>query len=126
MKCISYIFLLLGALLTLTLGLYPLSRSLGGSLSAGGFGFLVWTMSPYSFMAWLIGASDHKTATAGLFGLCFVVGLLGLALIFYVTVVYPDPQGAIPYFFTPLLQWVILLVVGLPLRSYLGGNKPSR
>lgn len=121
MRNIAYLFVALAALATLTMGLYPF----GGSMSLGEAAFDLWTMSPYFFMAWLIKASEGRSAVASLSGLCFLVGLFGLAMIFYVVVVVPDPQSGIAYFYTPLLQWIALLVLGLPLRACLNTSTSS-
>lgn len=111
--------LLLDALATLTIGLYPFNSA----LSIGDLVFYLWTILPYFFMAWLIKASEGNAATASLFGLCFLVGLFGLAIVFHVVIVNPDPQSGIAYVYTPLLQWIVLLVVGLLLRACLNKTK---
>ena len=117
-----YLLVALEVLATLAIGLYPVS----GSLPIGAIVFYLWTISPYFFLIWLIKTSKCRTATVGVFSAGFLVGLFGLMQIFDLVIVNPDPQNGILYLFTPLWQWMVLLIVCLPLRACLNKTRISR
>jgi len=109
-KYLAYSLTTLTILVTITIGLNTMPP-----YSLPAIGFIVWSASPYILMLLLIKLSMSKTAIISIFILSILVSLFGLGQIINVMYINHDAQGGLVYLFTPLWQWLALLILVLPI-----------
>ena len=83
--------------------------------NAAAIATIVWFVSPYGYLAFLINlvATKHTTVTALAISIC--ICLYGLFSLLDATLIHPAIDISTIHSNAPLLQWTILLVLTLPL-----------
>ncbi len=107
-KC-AYSLLVLAAIITLgiTIDNFDSSKSLP-------IGFVLWGISPYLLMAWMVEHSETKVAQIATFLvtiMCVIFGTVTIGSIYF----SHDAQSALVFLFAPLWQWLGLLILCIPL-----------
>ncbi|KZY51374.1 hypothetical protein A3733_09075 [Pseudoalteromonas shioyasakiensis] len=107
-KC-AYSLIVLAALITLviTIDNFDSSKSLP-------IGFVLWGISPYLLMAWMVEHSKTRVTQIATFIvtiMCVLFGTVTLGSIYFSN----DAQSALVFLFAPLWQWLGLLILCIPM-----------
>ena len=110
MKRLAYSINLLAGLVIVGVGIQSMDV-----FSLGTVVFLVWAVSPYLLAALLTKWVKTRSSILIMFGLSVLLAISGIFLLVDAMYIHPDAQGALAFVVIPLYQWVILLIVTLPL-----------
>ncbi|MCW9046510.1 MAG: hypothetical protein OQK46_00415 [Gammaproteobacteria bacterium] len=88
---------------------------MGNSYTAAKIAFIVWAITPYLFLAFLINLAANKVTTITTLAITIITCLLGLVTFISSILSHLDAQSGLVFIDTPLWQWTGLLVVTLPL-----------
>ena len=110
MKAIAYSINLIAIIVTIGIGIRSME-----SFSLGAVGFLLWAVSPYLFADLMIKYVIQYVSILAVGGLSFILAIGGMFLLIDAMFLHPDAQSALAFVVIPMYQWVILLIVALPL-----------
>ena len=113
MKKIAYMLCGLAVITTLGIGMDTMSKP----YTLTTIGFILWAISPYGLLLFVINKTKSKAAIIGGLVLSVLAVLFGLVFIIDAMYIHLDAQGGLIYIFAPLWQWVGLLVLSLPVLS---------
>lgn len=111
MKKTSKMITLVSAIITLSIGVYATDDI----SSAAAIAYLVWSVSPYGFLAALINLVSNKTSEIAALIITLLTCSFGIALIVDAMFIHSNTQGGMVFAVVPMWQWAGLLVVSLPL-----------
>ncbi|GKW52880.1 hypothetical protein NCCP2140_19330 [Pseudoalteromonas sp. NCCP-2140] len=107
-KC-AYSLIVLAAMITLVIIIdnFDSSKSLP-------IGFVLWGISPYLLMAWMVEHSKTRVTQIATFIVTIMCVLFGTVTLGSIYFSY-DAQSALVFLFAPLWQWLGLLILCIPL-----------
>jgi len=115
MKKLAKSISLLSVIITLLLGVFELFPP----VTAAAIAYLVWSVSPYAFLAALINLVSNKPAERAALIITFLTCSSGIVLLmdalFFGFTGMVDLQDEAAFSVIPMWQWAGLLVVSLPL-----------
>jgi fatty acid desaturase len=111
LKIYSKYLALISALTTLAICLYVFS----GAYTAAAIATIVWFVSPYVYLAFLINLVATKQTTFVALAISIITCIYGLVSLTDVTLINPAIDTATIHSNSPLWQWTILLILTLPL-----------
>lgn len=111
MKIATYFLTLVAAITTVVIE----SKSMSQPITFTGFGFIVWAVSPYAYLALMAKLVSTSTAELIVLLLSFLVGSLGVWLIIDAFFIHLDAQSGLVYIFAPIWQWAFLALASAPL-----------
>ncbi|MCW8935520.1 MAG: hypothetical protein OQK98_12415 [Gammaproteobacteria bacterium] len=88
---------------------------MGNSYTAANIAFIVWAITPYLFLAFLINLAANKVTTITTLAITLITCLLGLVTFIGSILSHLDTQSGLVFIDTPLWQWTGLLIITLPL-----------
>ena len=86
-----------------------------GSYTAANIAFIVWAISPYLFLAFLINLAANEVTTVTVVVISVITCLAGLYSFMSSILSDMDTQSGLVFIDVPLWQWTGLLVITLPL-----------
>ena len=110
-KQISFVIIVIAAAATFSIGLVSATPP----LTAGVFGFIGWSVTPYVYLAVLITFISKKHALISVLVLVLVVVGFGLWAFIDSMFIHPDAQGALVFVVIPVWQLGVLLLATLPI-----------
>ena len=108
MKKIAYLMNMIGLVLTVGIGLLQ-------SFSFETMGYLLLIITPYLFAMLLTKWSKNSIAMMVMAGISSILMLAGIFLIIDAMYIHPQAQSGLAFPVVAVYQWVILLVVSIPL-----------
>lgn len=102
---------LFSTIATLFFSIYQMSSS----YTAANIAFIVWAISPYLFLAFLINLAANKVTTVAVVLISVVTCLAGLYSFMSSILSGMGTQSGLIFIDVPLWQWTGLLVITLPL-----------
>lgn len=111
LKTYSKYLALFTALATLAIGLYNFS----GAYTAAAIATIVWFVSPYGYLAFLINLVATKQTTLAAMVISIATCLYGLLALLDAVFINPVVDISTIHSNSPLWQWTILLILTLPL-----------
>jgi len=85
------------------------------SYTAANIAFIVWAITPYIFLAFLINLAANKVTTLTAVAITVITCLSGLTSFVFSILTHIDTQNGLVFINIPLWQWTGLLVITLPL-----------
>ncbi len=83
--------------------------------SPGAAGLLLWAVSPYLYGMLLTKLLSKRKAIVTFILVLSVIVIGGIVLLIDAMYIHTDPQSALVFVVIPLYQWVLLLLVTLPI-----------
>jgi len=111
LKAYSKYLALFSAIVTLAICLYVFN----GSYTAATIATIVWFVSPYAYLAFLINLVATKQTILSALAISAVTCLYGLLTLIDATFIHPAIDAATIHSNSPLWQWTALLILTLPL-----------
>jgi len=102
---------LFSAVATLAFCIYQMSNS----YTAANIAFIVWAISPYLFLAFLINLTANEVTTVTVVAISVITCLSGLFYFLNSILSHMNTQSGLVFIDAPLWQWTGLLVITLPL-----------
>lgn len=102
---------LFSAVATLIFCIYQMSNA----YTAANIAFIVWAISPYLFLAFLINLTANEVTTVTVVAISVLTCISGLFSFINSTLTHMDTQSGLVFIDAPLWQWTGLLVITLPL-----------
>ncbi len=109
-KRISYSINLFASLVTITVGILNID-----TFALGAIGFLVWSISPYLFAAFITKRSTQYATILMATGISVILAIGGIFLLIDAMYIHQDAQSALVFIVIPMYQWIILLITALPI-----------
>ena len=111
MKLLIYWLLTGVAIATLLIGF----RSMIYPVSATALGIIGWTVTPYIYLALMLKLVTKKTLIIAVSVLAISLGVFGLWAFIKAMFFDNDAQSSLVFIVIPLWQWLILLIISLPI-----------
>jgi len=111
LKIYSKYLALFSAIATLAICLYVFS----GAYTAAAIATIVWFISPYGYLAFLINLVATKQTTFAALAISIFTCLFGLLTLIDSTFINPVIDAGTIHSSSPLWQWTVLLILTLPL-----------
>ena len=102
-------------LITATITLFIGITLMKNDFSAANIAFIVWAISPYLFLVFLINLAANKITTLTSAVITIATCVTGLVTFIYSLLSQLDNQGGLIFIDTPLWQWAGLIIISLPL-----------
>lgn len=111
MKEIAKIITLISTMITLGIGVFGINEF----ASAAAIAYLVWSVSPYAFLAALVNLVSNKTSEVAALIIALLTCGFGIVLIIDAIFINVDAQSGLAFAVVPMWQWAGLLIISLPL-----------
>ncbi len=111
MKLLIYWLLTGVAIATLLIGF----RSMIYPVSATALGIIGWTVTPYIYLILMLKLVTKKTPIIAVSVLAISLGVFGLWAFIKAMFFDNDAQSSLVFIVIPLWQWLILLIISLPI-----------
>ncbi len=119
MKQLSYTINFLASITVVIIAILNLD-----TLTLAAISLLIWAISPYLFTIFMTKRSNKDIVVNIVFGVSLFLVVGGLYLLVDAMYIHTDPQGGLAFIVVPMYQWMILLIIMLPL--YLINKKGKR
>ena len=110
MKKTTYSIIIAAAIVTIVIGI----KSMNSPVSAAAVGFICWAITPYLYLAIMTKVVSKKASILTVFILTLLMGCFGVWAFVDAMYIHADAQGGLVFVFAPLWQWVVLLLMTLP------------
>lgn len=123
MKLVSYLLITVAFVVT-AVALWPRPTTYG-AFSSAALAMFWWPLSPYLLIALLVWAVRSKAATTGVLVVCVVASVLGAVTVIDLIYIHADALNGMIVMMVPLVQWGLLVVIGLSLLISLNRIKSA-
>ena len=110
MKKVSFVIIIVAIMVTTAIGV----QTAESPMSVGAWGIVVWAVSPYIYLAIMTRLISHNIPAIIVAVLAFLAGGFGAWGLVDTMFLNPDAQGGLAFIVLPLWQWVLLVLVTIP------------